>query len=104
MGQYKNYHIIPMDKETGQLIISKEDFEKLISDAYNEGFMQGKVEGMKNNGNDWLKDYTQTPLNPYPNPSITWTSDPNDWPNKYEVKCQGSSSTTSATQSEKKQN
>lgn len=78
--------IIYLDKRD-EVRLSKEEFEKYIKEAYDQGYSCGYADGKKNYWSPYwygntitttntpitLDPYKQTTTNPNTNPNITWT-------------------------------
>ena len=72
--------VIYVDKNSSKVTLTKEEFEKYLKDAYDNGYSDGYASGKSNSWN-WPTN------NPVTTPHITWNT-PNDIPNPYQVTCE----------------
>ena len=76
--------VIYIDKNSSKVTLTKEEFEKYLKDAYDNGYSDGYASGKSNSWN-WPTYPTNDPITM---PHITWDTTPNDVPNPYQVTCE----------------
>ena len=75
--------VIYIDKNSSKITLTKEEFEKYLKDAYDNGYSDGYASGKSNSWN-WPTYPTNTPVT---TPHITQDTI-NDVPNPYQVTCE----------------
>ena len=75
--------IVIYPKNDGDKVtLNKKDFEEYLQQAYDAGYSDGHAAGRA------TTNWWNTPITyPTTNPTITWTTEPNDVPNPYKITC-----------------
>ena len=73
--------VVYIDRNSSKITLTKEEFEKYLKDAYDNGYSDGYVSGKSNRWN-WPTDNDRVTT-----PHINWNT-PNDVPNPYQVTCE----------------